>query len=112
MKNTLIIDGKKATIAFDPEINMFRGEFIGLNGGADFYAASVEKLIEEGQKSLKVFFELCAEENIEPRRHFSGRFNIRLDPALHAAAVQAASAHDMSLNEWISTIIAEATQPH
>jgi len=112
MKNTLTIDGEKAVIAFDPDINMFRGEFIGLNGGADFYADSVEKLIEEGRKSLKIFLELCAEENIEPRRHFSGRFNIRLAPEIHAAAVQTARAHNMSLNEWISTTIIESVQSH
>jgi len=74
MKNILVINGEKATIAFDPDINMFRGEFVGLNGGADFYADSVEKLIEEGRKSLAIFMQACAEENIEPRRHFSGRF--------------------------------------
>jgi len=112
MKNTLIIDGEKATLTFDPDINLFRGEFIGLNGGADFYADSVEKLIEEGRKSLARFMQVCMEENIEPRRHFSGRFNIRLDPQIHAAAAHAASAHHMSLNEWIATTITEAVQPH
>lgn len=44
MINTLKIDGQQAVITFDPEIEMFRGEFIGLNGGADFYAYSVEEL--------------------------------------------------------------------
>ncbi|MER3633117.1 MAG: toxin-antitoxin system HicB family antitoxin, partial [Blastocatellia bacterium] len=33
-----------AVISFDPEIQMFRGEFSGLNGGADFYADSIENL--------------------------------------------------------------------
>ena len=42
MNNTLKIDGHVAVIAFDPEIEMFRGEFVGLNGGADFYAYSME----------------------------------------------------------------------
>jgi len=112
MKNILTIDGEKAVIAFDPEINMFRGEFIGLNGGADFYAASVGRLIEEGRKSLRVFLQACDEKNIEPRRHFSGRFNVRLAPEIHAAAVKAARAHNMSLNEWVSTTIGEAVQSH
>ncbi|EID3926152.1 hypothetical protein LCC41_004235 [Salmonella enterica] len=44
MINILNIDGQKAVITFDPEIEMFRGEFICLNGGADFYAYSVEEL--------------------------------------------------------------------
>ena len=36
MKNIMEIDGHKAVISFDPDIGMFRGEFLGLSGGADF----------------------------------------------------------------------------
>jgi len=107
MKNTLTIDNEKAVITFDPDIGMFRGEFVGLNGGADFYATSVEELLKEGRKSLSLYLKLCAEKNIEPHRRFSGRFNVRLAPELHGAAVQAASAHNMSLNEWIGKAITE-----
>jgi hypothetical protein len=32
------IQGYQAVISFDPDIGMFCGEFLGLNGGADFYA--------------------------------------------------------------------------
>ena len=45
-------DGYKAVIAYDPEIEMFRGEFVGLNGAADFYAADLEGLKREGKISL------------------------------------------------------------
>ncbi|STY64445.1 Uncharacterized protein encoded in hypervariable junctions of pilus gene clusters [Mannheimia haemolytica] len=38
MRNIMDINGYKAVIAYDPETELFRGEFIGLNGGADFYA--------------------------------------------------------------------------
>ncbi|NHB98650.1 hypothetical protein C5470_20880 [Photorhabdus stackebrandtii] len=44
MSNTLKIEGHMAAITVDPEIEMFRGEFAGLNGGADFYAYSVDEL--------------------------------------------------------------------
>ena len=43
MKNVLKIDDYSAVIEFDPEINQFRGEFIGLNGGADFYGTSTKE---------------------------------------------------------------------
>ena len=48
VRNTMEIDGYQAVIQFDPDIDMFRGEFIGLNGGADFYAPDVAGLREEG----------------------------------------------------------------
>lgn len=109
MRNVMDIDGHRAALAFDPDIGMFRGEFVGLSGGADFYAASVEELRTEGSKSLRIFFELCREKGIEPRRPFSGRFNLRLDPAQHEAAAIAAAAESKSLNEWVAGVIEEAT---
>ena len=66
---------------------MFRGEFVGLNGGADFYAADVAGLKREGEISLRVFLEACERRGIEPRKHFSGKFSLRVDPATHEAAV-------------------------
>lgn len=108
MKNVLDIDGEKAVVTFDPEIGMLRGEFVGLNGGADFYAESVPELIEEGRKSLAVFLELCREKGVEPHRKFSGKFNVRLDPQDHEAAVLAAAAEGKSLNEWIVGAIRDA----
>lgn len=110
MNNVVEINGEKAVIAFDPEIQMLRGEFVGLNGGADFYAESVQDLIEEGRKSLTVYLEMCREKRIEPRRRFSGKFNVRLSPDDHAAAVIAAAAAGKSLNEWIVGTIREATE--
>ena len=43
---------------------MFRGEFVSLNGGADFYAKDVEGLFREGEISLKVFLEACEEDDV------------------------------------------------
>ena len=108
MKNVLIIDGHKTVISFDPDINMFRGTFLGLSGGADFYAKDVDTLLTEGRKSLEVYLEVCAENGIEPFREFSGRFNVRLDPQTHEAAVVAAAADNKSLNEWVADTIETA----
>ena len=96
--NTMDIDGYQAVISYDPDINRFRGEFIELNGGADFYAADVESLRREGEISLRVFLEMCAEKGIEPRRHFSGKFNVRIPPELHARLALEAAASNRSLN--------------
>ncbi len=60
------IEGYRAVIQFDPDIEMFRGEFVGLNGGADFYARDVSRLRREGAMSLRVFLEMCEEEGSSP----------------------------------------------
>lgn len=61
--------GYQAVITYDPEIEMFRGEFVGLNGGADFYAKDAETLKREGKTSLDVFLHMCAEDGVQPERY-------------------------------------------
>lgn len=106
--NTMTINGYQAVIAFDPDIQMFRGEFVGLNGGADFYASDVEGLKQEGETSLRIFLEVCKNRGIEPRKHFSGKFSLRVDSATHEAAAIAAAAHGQSLNQWAAEAIRQA----
>ena len=96
------VGGYQAAIRFDPDIEMFRGEFIGLNGGADFYARDIAGLRREGVASLKVFLDMCREDGVEPRRQFSGKFNVRIPPDLHAAVTAAAAADGKSLNQWVA----------
>jgi predicted HicB family RNase H-like nuclease len=107
--NTMTINGYQAVLSFDPDIQMFRGEFVGLNGGADFYAKDVDGLRREGKISLKVFLDACAEDGVNPRKHFSGKFSLRVDPELHEAAAIAAAANGQSLNQWAAEAIRQAT---
>jgi predicted HicB family RNase H-like nuclease len=105
MKNVMEINGVKAVIAFDPEINMFRGEFVGLNGGADFYSTDIDGLRREGETSLKVFLDMCAEEGVSPYRKTSGRLNLRLSQELYDKATTLAKASGKSVNAWIADVI-------
>ncbi|NTS31773.1 type II toxin-antitoxin system HicB family antitoxin [Phyllobacterium sp. BT25] len=110
MKNVIQIEGHKAVVSYDPDIEMIRGEFLGLSGGADFYADSVEGLMEEGRRSLKVYLDMCAEKGIAPFREYSGRFNVRLPAEIHEAAVLAAASENKSLNEWVAEAIEAAAR--
>lgn len=102
MMNTMSINGYRAIIKYDPDIEMFRGEFVGLNGGADFYAGDVAGLQREAARSLQVFLDMCREDGVEPRRHFSGKFNLRLSPELHEEIAAASAAEGTSINQWIA----------
>lgn len=110
MNNILKIDGHTAVISYDPEINLFRGEFTDLNGGADFYAATIDELHQEARNSLQVFLDVCKEKGIEPKKRYSGKFNIRINPEIHAAAVAAAQSQHISLNEWVGRAIKQAAE--
>jgi predicted HicB family RNase H-like nuclease len=109
MTNIMTIDGYDAVIQYDPDIRMFRGEFVGLNGGADFYAASVAGLEKEGRASLKVFLEMCMEKNIEPRKAFSGRFVVRIPPKLHQRVTENAAARGVSINQLVQDALERDT---
>lgn len=96
--NTMMLDGYQARIEYDAELDLFRGEILGLNGGADFYGANPDELRQEFRQSLDTYLEVCREKGIEPRRHFSGRFNLRISPQLHEQLAIAAEARGKSLN--------------
>ena len=108
MKNVMEFDGGyKAVITYDSEIEMFRGEFVGLNGGADFYAKDAEGLKREGKISLDVFLRMCEEDGAPPKKPL-GKFALRLDPETYYDASVAAAANGVSLNQWIAQTVREA----
>ena len=96
--NVMTLDGYSAKIEYDPELDTFRGEILGLNGGADFYGRSPKGLRTEFRKSLQVFLEVCREKGIEPRRSYSGKFNLRIPPQLHEQLAIVAQAEGKSIN--------------
>ncbi len=108
MMNMMEINGYRSVITYDPEIEMFRGEFVGLNGGADFYASDIKSLKKEASISLKVFLDMCNEEDVKPRKEYSGKFNVRVPSSLHADIASAASADGKSLNQWIVEALDQA----
>ena len=109
MMNVMEFDnGYRAVIKYDADIELFRGEFIDLNGGADFYAPDVEGLKQEGETSLRVFLRSCQERGIEPRKAYSGKFNVRIPPELHATIATRAAASGTSLNQWVSDTLSKA----
>ena len=104
--NLMTVDGYHAKIEYDEELDLFRGEILGLNGGADFYGKSPKELRTEFKKSLLVFLDVCKEKGIEPRRNFSGKFNLRISPKLHERLAIEAQAQGKSIN----TLAQEALQ--
>ena len=108
MQNIMMINDHKALIQYDPELGLLRGEFVGLNGGADFYADSITTLESEGKQSLQTFLEVCQENGIEPYKSFSGKFMTRMPSELHEQVTTIATSHGMSLNQWITNTLANA----
>lgn len=96
--NLMNLNGYSAKIEYDADLDLFRGEVLGLTGGADFYGKNPRELRSEFKKSLQVFLEVCREKGIEPRRNFSGKFNLRISVELHEKLAIVAEAEGKSLN--------------
>ena len=56
--NLMNINGYSAKIEYDADLDLFRGEILGLTGGADFYGKNPRELRSEFKKSLEVFLEV------------------------------------------------------
>ena len=96
--NIMTLDDYSAKIEYDADLDLFRGDILGLNGGADFYGKNPQELREEFQISLRVFLDVCKEKSIEPRRNYSGKFNLRIPPDLHEKLAIVAQAEGKSIN--------------
>jgi len=103
--NIMELEGYKAKIEYDPGLDQFRGEILGLNGSADFYGKSPASLRREFKNSLKVFLEVCEEKGIEPSKEYSGRFNLRIPRRLHKEIAARATAENKSINQWVSEVL-------
>ena len=76
-------------------------------GGADFYGKSPAELRKEFKKSLHEFLEVCKEMDINPKKEYSGKFNLRIPPKLHSEIAARASAEEKSINQWVAETLEE-----
>ena len=106
MMNLMEIQSYQAFIQYDPEIEMFRGEFIGLNGGADFYAKDVDSLYKEGALSLKIYLEMCEENNLEIQKNPIQK--LTFSPQLYQRMIIAAKQAGKNLDQWINDTLQRA----
>ena len=108
MKELMQIRGYTAVLDYDPDIELYRGEFLGLRGGAEFYAPSREALPVEGKRSLEVFLALCAEDGVSPRRAYSGRIEVDIPPKLHERLACLAEASGLGFEDWLREYLNKA----
>ena len=75
-----------------------------------FEGRSVEELEKAFQESVDEYLDQCLREGLEPQKPFSGKFNLRMPPELHAQAVQAADRQGKSVNQLIVEAVRVAVE--
>ncbi|WP_339057410.1 type II toxin-antitoxin system HicB family antitoxin [Candidatus Regiella endosymbiont of Tuberolachnus salignus] len=101
--NTMVVAGQLATIAYIPEMGMFRGKFLGLSGYCDFMSDSIKGLKKEGEISLSGYLADCEEQNIAPfaTTEKVKTFTLRYPESLGERLAGAASERQVSVNAFI-----------
>lgn len=105
---TLEYKGYIARIDTDEENNAFHGRVINVGDVINFKGRSIAELKKEFASSMKEYFAFCHERGEDPEQPFSGKFVLRVDPAVHRAITRAAERDGVSINKWAEEQLARA----
>ncbi len=108
MQNSMKYRGYAARIDFDAVDRIFVGRVLGMSDQLVFHGASVEELVADFEFAVSHYLSDCAKEGRSPEKPASGKLLLRLPPELHADAIVAATSAGMSLNQWLTGVVAKA----
>jgi len=95
-------------VEFDDKNEIFTGEVINTKDIITFQAETTHALKQAFIDSIEDYLEFCNERNESPEKPFSGKFNLRVPPALHRKFYVKAKQSSMSLNSWVCDILKHA----
>ena len=89
-------------VEYDDEAKIFHGEVVGLKDIITFQGSSVEELEEAFKDSVDDYLAWCKKRREKPEKTFSGTFNLRIPPDLHARLALQAKSMGVSINSFIA----------
>lgn len=98
------------SIRFDDEADIFHGEVTGLRDVVTFQGRTVDEVKSAFRESIDDYLDFCASRGETPNKPYSGRFLLRVDPALHRKLVALSTDEGESLNNWIASRLGELTE--
>lgn len=93
--------GYIGSAVYDDEAEAFHGDVVNARDVITFQGQSVGELKQAFRDSVDDYLAFCAERGEEPEKPLSGRFNVRIDPRLHARLIARARAEGISLNTLV-----------
>lgn len=104
--------GYTARIEFDEKDGIFWGKVLGLpaNISITFEGETVAHLTQDFHNSVDFYVADCAKNGQVALKPASGKLMLRVSPELHSAALIAAQANGVSLNQWASKALKEAAR--
>lgn len=108
--STMTHKGYTARIAFDERDNIFVGRILGIADIVGFHADTVSDLRAAFEEAVDDYVEACAKVGKTAEKPASGKLMLRIPPDIHGAALLAAQAAGVSLNQWAAKALKEAAQ--
>lgn len=96
-------------VEYDDEAKIFHGEVVGLKDMVTFQGKTVEELEQAFKDSIDDYLAWCKKRREKPEKTFSGTFNLRIPPDLHAKLAIQAKTMGVSLNSYIAQTLLRAT---
>ncbi len=89
-------------VEYDDKAKIFHGEIVGLRDVITFQGRSVDELEQAFKDSIDDYLSWCKERGEKPEKTFSGTFNLRIPPELHAKLTLQAKTMGLSLNSYVT----------
>lgn len=89
-------------VEYDDDAKIFHGEVVGLKDIITFQGKSVKELEIAFKESIDEYLAWCKKRGEKPEKTFSGTFNLRIPPELHAKLALHARTMGMSLNSYVA----------
>jgi predicted HicB family RNase H-like nuclease len=106
MKNTMTYKGYIGTVDYsDADVCLF-GRIVGIHDIISYESESAAGLRKAFEGAVDDYLAHCAATGKEPNRPYSGKFLLRLDPAVHARLAVKAHASGKSLNQYAAEVLA------
>jgi len=103
--------GYSAQLTYSDEDGCFVGRVVGIADLITFHGEHVKELRSAFEDSIDFYLQTCAERNEIPNKAYSGKLLLRLPPATHAAVAVSAEMSGKSVNQWVTDILSQASQP-
>ena len=89
-------------VEYDDDAKIFHGEVVGLRDVITFQGTTVAEIEKAFKDSVDDYLSWCKERGEKPEKAFSGTFNLRIPPDLHAKLALQAKTMGLSLNSFIT----------
>lgn len=102
MNELLEYKGYQGTVHFDVDAGILHGEVLHLNDVITFQGRTVEEIIQAFRDSVDDYLEFCAQRDEKPEKPYSGKFMLRISPALHRKLAGEAARRGTSINAFVA----------